>query len=132
MRFASIGALLWLALSPPAFATKIAPGMKFDVVKAVLETHGYEVNARKYGGAMAADDKNIVLDFCPIDADITLVIGYDRRDNAVMTLDLYFTPERPTSKTSSVVRRALEIDLEEGGAYTLKLKRQAHKAKIAD
>ena len=132
MRFALTAAILVLALSSPAFAEKIAPGMEFKAVKAVLEKHGYEVNARKYGGAMAADDKNIALDFCPIDANIMLVVGYDRRDSAVMTLDLYFTPDRPTSKTSSVVRRALEIDLEEGGAYTLKLKRQSHKTKIAD
>jgi len=132
MRFALTAAILVLALSSPAFATKIAPGMKFKAVKAILEKHGYEVDARKYGGAMAADDKNIALDFSPIDANITLVVGYDRRDNVVITLDLYFTPEDPTSKTSSVVRRALEIDLEEDGVYTFKLKRQADKSKVAD
>lgn len=132
MRFVLTVALLWLALSPPAFATKIAPGMKFEAVKALLGKYGYEVNARKYGLAIAPDDKDIALDFCPIDADITLVVGYGLRDNVVTTLELYFIPERPTSKTCSVVREALEIDLEEEGVYTLKLKRRADKAKGAD
>ena len=50
MRFALTAAILVLALSSPVFAEKIAPGMKFKAVKAVLEKHGYEVNARKYGG----------------------------------------------------------------------------------
>ena len=132
MRFALIAAILVLAFSSPVFATKIAPGMKFKAVKAVLEKYGYEVDAQKYGLAIASEDENKVLDFCRIDADITLVVDYDLRDEVVTALELYFIPDNRTAQTQMVVRAAVEIELEEDGVYTLKLKRRADKAKVAD
>lgn len=124
MRFALTTAIFWLALAPTAFATKIAPGMKLEAVKTILQKHGYEVDALKYGLAIASDDQNIALDFCRIDSEITLVMNYDLRDEAVTALEFYFIPERRTAQTRVVVREALEVD----GAYTLKLKRKAYKA----
>ncbi len=132
MRFALTAAILVLALSSPAIAEKIAPGMKFQAVKTALQKHGYEVDARKYGLAIISKDQNEVLDFCSIDSDITLVVGYDRRDEVVTALELHFIPDNRTSQTQTVVRSAVEIELEEDGVYTLKLKRQADKAKVAE
>ena len=132
MRFALTAAILVLALSSPAFATKIAPGMKFKAVKTALQKHGYEVDAQKYGLAIASEDENKVLDFCRIDADITLVVDYDLRDEVVTALELYFIPDNRTAQTQMVVRAALEIELEKDGVYTLKLKRRADKANVAD
>jgi hypothetical protein len=132
MRFASTAAILWLALSSPAFATTIAPGMKFKAVKAALQKHGYEVDARKHGLAIDSGDSNEALDFCRIDSEVTLVVGYDLHHDVVTALELYFIPEGRTTKTQTVVRAAVEIELEEDGVYALKLKRRDAEPKAAD
>lgn len=132
MRTVLMTALLSLALSNAASAQAIAPGMTFEAAKKTLQDYGYEVDALKYGLAIASHDRNIALDFCRIDADVTLVLGYDRRTKKVTALSLYFIPDHRTSKTQVVVRDAIEMRFEEGGVYTLKLRRKAGEATMAD
>ena len=132
MRFAILFASL--ALWPPLLvdgADTITPGMSLTAVKNTLRRHGYLVDARKYGLAIADDDKQNSLEFCRIDDDITLVIAYRTRTDKVLSLGVYFIPPNITSKLQKVSRDAMEIKFEDGGIYTLKLRREPDRAASA-
>jgi hypothetical protein len=132
MRFAIL--LVFLALCRPLSADgadAIAPGMSLAAVKNTLHRHGYPVDARKYGMAIAADDKQTSLEFCRIDDDITLVIAYRTRTDKVLSLGVYFVPANITSRLQKVSRDAMEIRFEDGGIYTLKLRRKPDRAASA-
>ena len=116
----------WLPASASG-AEAIAPGMGLDTVKKTLHRHAYEVDTRKYGLPIVPRDKNTDLEFCRIDRDITLVLGYDRRTKKVTSLGLYFIPDNRTAKLQVTVREALEMRFEEEGVYTLKLRRKTDK-----
>lgn len=106
----------------------IAPGISLTAAKATLQKHGYEVNTRKYGLAMDSDDRNNRLEFCRIDKNVTLVIEYRTSTELVVSLGVVFTPDNPKSKLDQVYRNTLEIAFENGGIYSLKLKRVAMQA----
>ena len=130
MRILLMFFMLAACLSHPASGAEvIAPGMALETVKETLRRHAYEVDTRKYGMAIGPRDKNTSLEFCRIDDDITLVIEYDLSTEKVTSLDLYFYPENRTSKVQFVFREALEMQFEEDGVYTIKLRRKTDKKK---
>jgi len=132
MRTLVAALLLATTLTLTAQADAISPGVKLETAKKTLQRHGYDVDALKYGLSIVSLDKNIALDFCRIDDDITLVLSFDRRTDRITSLSLYFIPDHRTSKLQVVVRDALEIRFEEDGVYTLKLKRKPDKPKVDD
>src|SRR5687768_12737872 len=81
----------------------IRPEISFENVKAILNRHGYEVDALKYGFAIVARDPDVKLDFAPIDRDITLVISYRKSTKQVLALTLYFFPPKPMPKEKRVI-----------------------------
>ena len=103
-------------------AEKITPGMGLDAVKRTLHRHGYEVD-EKYRLAMETAKGN-ALEFCRIDDDVTLILNYDRRTNEVRSLGLIFFPEDRTSKGNVLDRQALEMQFEDDGVYTMKMRRK--------
>jgi hypothetical protein len=102
----------------------IKPGVTLAAAKATLSKHGFEMDAKKYGLAMVADDQRNELEFCPLDRNLTLIIEYRASTNLVESLAVLFISERaPKSKRNDVSLRVLEIAFEDDGVYILKLQR---------
>jgi hypothetical protein len=107
----------------------IRPGINLAEAKAVLAAHGYEMDALKYGLAMAAGKAGNELEFSPIDANITLVIEFQSATKRIESLGVVVIPDQSTSKLQHVTRSVLEIAFYDDGIYTLKLKRVARRGK---
>ena len=106
-------------------AEVISSGIELEAVTGVLQRHGYEVSSEKYGLAIVSRDRDVAMEFCRIDEQITLVIGYDRASKRVDSLSLYFIGDGPKVARSMVVREVLEMRFEEAGVYAVKLQRKA-------
>ncbi|MEX2093774.1 MAG: hypothetical protein WD971_13905 [Pirellulales bacterium] len=106
-------------------AELISSGMELEAVTGVLERHCYEVSSEKYGLAIVSLDRDVALEFCRIDDQITLVIGHDRASKRVDSLSLYFIGDGPKVARSIVVRDVIEMRFEEAGVYAVKLRRKA-------
>ena len=127
-------ALFALCLCTPLFADPpdtVAPGITLAAAKEVLKEHGYEVDALKYGLAMAPSNANNKLEFCRIDPAMTLLIEFRATTGRVESLGIVIIPEEgPRSKLSQVFRNVLAITLEADGIYTLKMKRVVNRASL--
>jgi hypothetical protein len=123
------GLLLLQLISSATGADSIAPGANLQAAVKTLQSHGYEVNS-KYELAIVSRDENIGLDFCRIDDDITLVLAFDKSTNRITSLSIYISPDNPKlpkSIRANFVREILEMQLDEDGVYSLKLKRAISK-----
>lgn len=90
-----------LYCSSAALATEVVgikPGMSLKDVKSVLQMHGYEVDAKKFGMAMASDDKDVELEFCPIDSGIVLIIDYKVSTGMVVSMSVFSFPTGPRQR----------------------------------
>ncbi len=121
---------LLLFRSPVACAIEtVEPGTRLDAATEIMRKHGYDVDARKYGLAMSARDREHALEFCRIDANTTLVMEYRLSNRKIDSLGVEIIPDyAPKSQRRRVSLEVLEIGFEEGGIYTLRLKRQTKHA----
>jgi hypothetical protein len=106
----------------------IAPGTALDAAKAIFRKHGFEVDASKYGVAMASRDPNNRLEFCPLDPEITLLIEYQASTGLIKALKLVVIPKaEPKGQLeddrAQLSRNVLAVSLEGDGIYTIKMKR---------
>ncbi len=115
---------IWLSPVVAAESDAIQPSMLFAEVKATLEKHRYEVDAVKYGLSIESGRKDEILDFCQLDAQATLVIGYSRSTKKVRSLDIWYAPDAPKSQRRNVILKAQRISFEDEKTFTVKVKRQ--------
>lgn len=99
----------------------VKPGMKLSRVKALLEGKGIEVSTR-YQLSIASSDSDTGLQFCNLDDNITLVLGYIKETGIVDSLGIYFIPDNRTSKTQVVVREASSIHILGSGEIAIRFK----------
>lgn len=102
----------------------ITPGDSVANAKAILQKYDYEIDASKFGLALAARDRNHALEFCRVDPTTTLVIEYLPSNQEIATLGIVVIPERgPKLDRAQVSINVLAITFDEGGIYTLRLRR---------
>lgn len=123
MRTFALVALLIVVLSLSARAADaIAVGMQLPEAEAMLHKFGYKTGPQ-FAMQITAEEQN-ALEFCRIDENITLAIGYGRSNKKVTSLELFFCPTNPRSKQDKFSREVIEIRLEAGGVYVPKLRRK--------
>jgi hypothetical protein len=111
---------------------KIAPGISLTAATANLQKCGFEVGP-KFALARIPRNPNHNLEFCGLDDDVTLIIQYDESNGTITSLEIVIIPERaPKLHRREFSRKLFDLAVEDGGVYTLRIKRKTIPASNAE
>jgi hypothetical protein len=101
-------------------ANAIAPGMTIAEARAILRRHGHDEEVPM---AILSRNAAVALETCRIDANVVLVLGFEKTTGRVVDTSLCIEANDPTSRGQSVWRKIRGIAFEANGEYSVRLVR---------